>query len=290
MKSAAFDYAAPESTQEAIGLLARHGEDARVLAGGQSLVPMMAMRLARFELLVDITRIDALRGVVLEDGHVSVGATTLQATALEDPAVRAHVPMLAEATEHVGHFQTRNRGTIGGALAHADPTAEYPAAAVAMGAEVVVEGPSGRRTVATDELYESAWTTALDLDEVIVASRWPRLRPGEGSAVVEVARRRGDFALAGAAAYVRVHEEGVTAARVVMFGVDERPRTVLQDALVGMDRDLTDLAGLADEASAALEPPDDVQASGAYRRLIAPSLIERAVRRAAARALGEKTT
>jgi carbon-monoxide dehydrogenase medium subunit len=274
VKSAPFEYAAPASVEEAVALLS---PDARVLAGGQSLIPMMAMRLARFELLVDITRIPGLRGVRRDDGHLEIGATTLQATALEDPEIAREVPLLAEATTHVGHFQTRNRGTIGGALAHADPTAEYPAVAQALGVEFEVTGPRGTRTLTAGALYESAWVTTLAEDELIVSSRWPRRRPGDGAAIVEVARRRGDFALLGAAASVHVRDGVITSGRVVMFGVDERPRTVLEDAF-------DDLEQRAANAADALDPPSDVQASGDYRRRVAPSVIVSAVRRAVARA------
>jgi len=274
VKAAPFEYAAPASVAEALALL---GPEARVLAGGQSLIPMMAMRLARFELLVDITRIPELRGVTRDDGYLTIGATTLQATALEDPEIAREVPLLAEATTYVGHFQTRNRGTIGGALAHADPTAEYPAVAVALGAEFDVAGPRGTRRVTADALYDSAWVTTLDEDELIVGSRWPRRRPGDGAALVEVARRRGDFALLGAAASVHVEDGVITAGRVVMFGVAERPRTVLDGAF-------DDLEQRAAAAADALDPPSDVHAGGEYRRRVAPSVIVSAVRTAVARA------
>jgi carbon-monoxide dehydrogenase medium subunit len=285
MKAAPFDYAAPERVEDALRLLTEHGAEARVLAGGQSLIPMLAMRLARFDLLVDITRIPALRGVTHDGDRLRIGATTLQAIALEDPVIAREVPLLAEATTHVGHFQTRNRGTIGGALAHADPTAEYPAVAQALGVEFEVAGANGTRTLMAETLYESAWVTTLAEDELIVASRWPRRRAGDGSALVEVARRRGDFALLGAAAAVHVRDGTIVTGRVVMFGVGDRPRTVLE--LTGAAASLDELDRLAADAAAALDPPDDVHASADYRRRVAPSVIVSCVRRAVQRALQE---
>jgi carbon-monoxide dehydrogenase medium subunit len=288
VKPAAFSYHAPVELEEALAILGEHGYGARVLAGGQSLVPLLALRMARFAHLVDVNRVDGLAGTSVRDGALVLGATTRQSVIARDELVLRHAPLLAEATGLIGHFQIRNRGTIGGSLAHADPAAEYPAIALALDAELEVAGTAGRRTVAAGDLISSPYVTTLAPEEVIVAIRVPIAAPASGFAVEEVARRRGDFALAGAAAAITMAPGGggVGHARVVTFGVGERPLR-----LEGVERSLLESpadAGALEEAIvaavAALDPPSDVQATGAYRRAVARPLVDAVVRRALAAA------
>ena len=173
MKPAPFDYHAPERLDEALALLAEHGDEARALAGGQSLVPMMNLRLAHIGQLVDINRVDGLSGVSQSKDTVTIGATTRQAAVLADPRLAETVPLLTEAMSYVGHFQTRNRGTVGGSLAHADPTAEITASALALDAEVEIASTEGTRTISVDELLSFAYVTTLQTGELIVAVRYP---------------------------------------------------------------------------------------------------------------------
>lgn len=287
MKAAPFDYAAPTEVDEALALLDEFADDAKVLAGGQSLVPLLALRMSRFDQLVDVNRIAALRGVERDGDTLVIGAMTRQATIERDDTVRRCAPLVTEATGYIGHFQIRNRGTIGGSISHADPTAEYPAIALALGAEVDVASVRGRRRIAIDELIESAYTTTLAPEELMLAVRIPIWGGRSGFAVREIARRSGDFALVGGAAAVTLDDaDAIVRASVVLFGVADRAirLSTLEQALVGERLDGLDLASLTREATAGLEPPTDVQASGAYRRRVAGSLTERMLRTALERA------
>jgi carbon-monoxide dehydrogenase medium subunit len=293
VKPAAFDYAAPETLDEALGVLAEHGDEAKVLAGGQSLVPLLALRLARFEQLVDVNRIDGLDGVRSDATRLTLGATTRQATIAEDPLVRRHAPLLADATRYIGHHQIRNRGTIGGSLAHADPAAEYPAIALALDAELEVASTQGRRTIAAADVVESAYVTSLRPDEMIVAVHVPAAPAASGYAIEEVARRHGDFALAGVAVAVHLAADAqVQQARVVVFGLSERAirLTVVEERLLGADATRPQIDDAIAEAVAELDPPDDVQATSAYRRAVARPLIDVAIRRALSDALAALPT
>ncbi|HEY6761205.1 MAG TPA: xanthine dehydrogenase family protein subunit M [Baekduia sp.] len=290
MKPAPFDLHVPETVGEAVGLLAELGEDAKPLAGGQSLVPLMALRLAVFGHLVDLGRIAPLGGIRRDGDHVVIGAGVRQSVLERDTDIRRLAPLVAEATRHIGHFQIRNRGTLGGSLAHADPAAEYPAVAVALDAEVEVAGPAGTRVIAAGALFDSPYTTALSPDEVLVAVRIPVRRPGEGFALREVARRHGDFALAGCAARV-VLDAGagrLTAARVVLFGVGGRPLRLpaVEDALCAGPAPGADLEDVLREAAAALSPPEDVLATSRYRRSVVPHVARTAITAAVADAAG----
>src|SRR3954466_13078089 len=173
MKPAPFEYHRPDTVAEAVGLLAAHGEEAKPLAGGQSLVPMLALRLARFEHLVDVNFVDGLSGLDSGDGWLGIGAMTRQAAVERDASVAAGAPLLARATPLIGHFQIRNRGTVGGSLAHADPAAEYPAVALTPAAECEAQSPRGRRTVAAAGFFTGTWTTALSDDEVLTGISFP---------------------------------------------------------------------------------------------------------------------
>jgi carbon-monoxide dehydrogenase medium subunit len=299
MKPAPFEYHAPESAAEAVGLLREHGGDAKPLAGGQSLIPMLALRLTRFEHLVDLNRATDLQGITRSNGDVRIGAMTRQSTVEKDAGIAADVPLLARATPLIGHFQIRNRGTVGGSLAHADPASEYPAVAMALGARFEVQNPSGTRTVEADDFFTSTWTTALDVDDLLTAVRFPawseasgarrgRSGPSSGTqrrtgfAVEEVARRYGDFALAGAAVAVELGSDGnVARAGIGLFGVGSTPlrARAVESALVGSPADLS-MDAIRDMGRAEadhLDPPDDVHASGRYRKRVIVEMIARAV-------------
>ena len=198
MKPAPFEYHAPDTAADAAKLLAELGDGAKVLAGGQSLIPMLALRLAVFEHLVDIGRIAELKGIERRDGALWIGAGTTQATVEASAEVASAVPLLARATPLIGHFQIRSRGTLGGSIAHADPAAEYPAVALALDASMEVVSPKGRRTIAARDFFDGLWSTSMEPDELLVGVSFPIWSGRSGFAVEEFARRHGDFAIAGA--------------------------------------------------------------------------------------------
>ncbi|MDQ1435943.1 MAG: aerobic carbon-monoxide dehydrogenase medium subunit [Actinomycetota bacterium] len=274
MKPAPFEYHAPETIDEVCGLLAAHGDEAKVLAGGQSLVPMLALRLTRFEHLVDVNRVAELAGFGRENGTLVVRACTRQRVMERDAAIAAAVPLLSQATPLIGHFQIRNRGTVGGSLAHADPASEYPAVAVALGAELELASPGGaRRRLAADDFFVGTWTTAAGPDELLVVAHFPVWPVRSGFAIEEVARRHGDFALAGVACAITDGRAGIA-----LFGVGSTPvrAQAAQEAwLAGAAA-----AEVAESAVRDLDPPADVHASASTRTRIARHLVERAVIRA----------
>ncbi len=282
MKPPKFDYHAPASIDEAVALLARYGGDAKVLAGGQSLMPMLNFRLARPAALVDVNRIAALAYIREDNGTVAFGAMTRQRTIEFSPVVAARLPLLREATRWVGHLPIRSRGTIGGSIAHADPSAEYPAVLTALGGEVVVQGPRGRRTVKAAELFETYLTTTLAAEELVVEVRLPAMPAGAGYAFEEFARRHGDFAIVGIAAMVVRAGDRCTAARLASAGAGPVP-VRLRAAEEILERD--GLGAAAIEAAAAraaelVQPDSDVHASADYRRHLTRVLTGRALRRA----------
>ena len=291
MKPAPFSYHAPATVADAVGLLVEHGDEAKPIAGGQSLVPLLAMRLARFEHLVDLNGVDELSGIQRVNGHVRVGAMTRQRTAEHDATVAADVPLLAEALPWIGHFQIRNRGTIGGSIAHADPASELPAVALALDAELEIASADGVRSVAAADFFEGTFMTTIADGELLTAVRFPVWGPGAGFSVQEFARRSGDFAVAGVVAGVQASGGTVTRAAVAFLGMGPTPvrgRTA-EAALVGTS--LADLApgssALADAAAVAVadtDPGDDIHAGAAHRRRIATHLAAQAIAEAAARA------
>jgi CO/xanthine dehydrogenase FAD-binding subunit len=259
VKPAPFDYVRPESLEEALTALADGGAEAKVLAGGQSLVPALNMRLLRPALLVDVNRIEGFDAVGTKGGGLRVGATVRQA----DPRLREHAA-LASVLPHVGHFVTRNRGTVCGSIAHADAAAELPLALVAIGGWAVAASTRGHREIAAEELFLGPYTTALASDELIVETIWPLLDDGEGFAFDELAQRGGDYALCMAAARVRGDE-----LRVVVGSVTDRP-TVLE-----VDPDHP-----GESAAAQVEPWGSIHASPAYLRQLVCVLVDRVVARA----------
>ena len=287
MKPAPFAYHAPETVADAVGLLREHGDDAKPLAGGQSLVPLLALRLTRFAHLVDLNRIAALQGLRRDNGALEVGAMTRQAT-VEHSADADVVPLLARAVPLIGHFQIRNRGTIGGSLAHADPASELPAVALALDAELVAAGPGGVRVIPARDFFVSTWTTALDSAEVLTAVRFPVRTERGGWAIEEFARRAGDFAVTGAACALALGEDGrVERAGIALFGMGSTPlrATEAERALVGSTAGTADTAEIGRLATAGTDPPDDLHGSAAYRRKVGAHMTGRAV----ARALEEAT-
>lgn len=276
MKPSSFHYYAPERLDEAIGLLAEHGPDAKILAGGQSLVPMMSLRLAAIEHLVDLNGVSGLDRIERTNGDLRVGATVRQATAEHDAEVASSVPLLAKALPHIGHFQIRNRGTVGGSIAHADPASELPAVALALDAVIEATGPGGTRDLAASGFFLSPWETTLGEDEVLSAVRFPVWSGNCGFAVNEVARRHGDFALVGAVAGVELDGDRVARAAIALFGVGSTVvRVADAEAALIAGGAGTDLAEVGRIAASGLEPNDDVHASGAYRKHVAAVVVRR---------------
>lgn len=290
MKAAAFDYVRPESLAETLDLLARHGGDAKLIAGGQSLVPMMAMRLTRPALLIDINRLRELKSLECADGRVTMGAGTRQRNVEDDAALHARLPLVKCALDWVGHAQTRNRGTVGGSLVHADPSAELPLAALVLGARLHFQGQAeGRRELPVEEFFLGPMFSATGEAECLTAIDWPRWeQQGTGAAFDEVAIRHGDFALASAAAQVQVDAQGVC--RRAAFGaggVDGVPRAFPEIAqrLIGTRLEDGLLREAATDAAAGCEPGNDPHASAEYRRHLATVLMQRVLRQAAQRAM-----
>ncbi len=279
MVAPAFEYAAAGSYDEAVRLLAENGEEAKILAGGQSLMPMLNLRLAHPGLLIDINPADQ-RGPSVTDSMLRLPALTRHRVLLEHDLIRQHCPLLADAIRYVGNVRVRNRGTIAGSLAHADPTSEIGCCALATGARVVALGPAGERTVPASDLFAGYWSTTLDPEEIITDVLIPAARPRQGWSFQEMVRRTSDFAIVAVAVIVNLAERtgDRASATVALAGVADR--VVLADPEL--------LTGDPDESAAriadTLDPADDVHASGAYRRRLARVLVSRGLREAAARA------
>jgi carbon-monoxide dehydrogenase medium subunit len=282
MKLPQVDYEAPTTVAEAVELLAEHRDEASVLAGGQSLIPLLALRLAYPDVLIDINGIDELSGVSAADGWVAIGAMTREYVAEESETVADTVPLLAAALPFIGHEAIRSRGTIGGSLAHADPAAELPAVARALDAEFVVRGPAGERVVPAAEWFEGYLTTSRRPDELLVEVRFPTAEPGSGVSFREVARRHGDFAIAGLATSVTLSEGAISDARLAFAGMSDVPvrAVAAEDLLVGERPS----AGLFEEAARratdGIEPPGDLHGSPEYRKKVAAALVRRGLQAA----------
>jgi aerobic carbon-monoxide dehydrogenase medium subunit len=288
MKPAPFEYHAPDSVDDVVGLLAEHGDDAKPLAGGQSLVPLLALRLTRFDHLVDLNGVADLQGVRRANGHLEIGAMTRQRAVEQDADATAAVPLLGLAIPHIGHFQIRNRGTIGGSLAHADPASELPAVAAALDAEFVLASKGATRTVGAADFFQGTFMTVIDSGELLTAVRFPVWGTGAGFGFSEFARRGGDFAVVGVAAGVQVSGGSIQRAAIAFSGMGGMPvRAAEAEAgLVGASTGSVDLEAAAQAAVAATDPSDDVHASAANRRRIATHLAEQALRQAIAGAQG----
>ncbi len=283
MKPPLFEYRSPSSLEEALALRSEYAEDSAVLAGGQSLMPMLNLRLAAPEVLIDLGRVAELAGVRELDGGLAVGAMTRQRRLERSELMRDRAPLFAQALAHVGHPAIRNRGTVGGSLAHADPAAELPAVVVALGAELVARSAGGERTIAADDFYVGFLSTALAADELLVDIRIPAPTGRVGTAFVELARRHGDFALVGVAVVIALDDESViTDARLVFTGVGGLPVRARQAeaSLRGAMAGESAFAAAAERVSEELEARTDAHATGDYRRRIAGVLARRALEEA----------
>jgi aerobic carbon-monoxide dehydrogenase medium subunit len=297
VKPASFAYHAPASAKETVELLAELGEDAKLIAGGQSLVPVLALRLAAFEHLIDLRNVAGLRGISGRDGAVWIGAGTTQAAIGRSGLVAAKVPLLARATPLIGHFQIRNRGTIGGSIAHAEAAAEYPAVALTLDAVIETLSPRGQRSIPATEFFTGIWSTALEPDELLTGVTFPGPSGRAGVAIEEFSRRPGDFAVAGAAIAIELESYGGRDARIGrcgigLFGLGPTPlRASAVEAFVtgsGADDAATDAraseigqAAVADLAFV----PSDRHGSSAYRKRVGAALVAAAWQRALGEAL-----
>ncbi len=290
MKPAPFDYYDPRSLDEALGLLRRHGRDARVLAGGQSLVPRLNLRILTPAVVVDLNRVPELAYVRQTNGLVSFGAMTRQRAIQFSDLVSAKLPLLGEAIRLIGHLPTRTRGTIGGSLAFADPAAELPALVTALDGDLVVRGPTGERTLKPAEFFVGSFATALAPEELLVEIRLPAAPPASGAAFEELALRENHFALVGVAAQLTVDRDGrCTMARVGVSGCPTPTRLrPVEKLLEGQDLGQGVIAAAAERAADLVEPIDDLHATSGYRRRLTRVLVARALARAAAKARNQE--
>lgn len=290
MKPARFEYADPKSVAEAVSLLKQHEGEAKILAGGQSLMPLLNMRLARPGILVDLGKIGELSYIRESDGWLALGAMTTKRKVEDSPVVMNRQPLLHAATLLIAHPQIRNRGTIGGSMAQADPAAEYPAVAVALDAELRAAGPNGERTIKAADFFVSYLTTALDSAEVLTEVRVPTQPKGTGWSVAEIARRHGDFAMTGVATTLALDGGRCARTRIVLFGVGPTPvrATAAEQVVNGQkpsDKLFEQAAGTLNDNIT--EPLSDVHASAEYRRHLAQVVTRRALAEAVARAGGK---
>jgi aerobic carbon-monoxide dehydrogenase medium subunit len=277
------EYEAPETVTEAVDLLTEQQDEASVLAGGQSLIPLLALRLARPAVLIDINDIDELSGVSAADGWTVIGATTREYMAEESELVAGTVPLLAAALPFIGHEAIRSRGTIGGSLAHSDPAGELPAVARALDAELVVRSQSGERVVPAAEWFEGYFMTARQPDELLVRVRFPTVKPGTGVSFLEVARRHGDFAIVGLATSLTLSGGAITDARLALAGLSDVPvrASAAEDLLVGERPSAELFDAAARRVAADVDPPADLNGSSEYRKTIAATLVRRGLQAAA---------
>jgi len=288
VKPAPFEYCRADTLDEALDLMAEFGSDAAVLAGGLSPGPMLNMRLARPAAIVDVNPVDDLSGIRLVDDALETGALCRQADALDSALVRDEVPLLSQALPFVGHFQTRNRGTLGGSVCHADPSAEIPLALATLGGDVILRQRGRTRAVAANSFFGGIFTTVREPDELVTALRWPRSKPWTGYAFDEIAQRHGDFAIGAAAAVATVAPDGNLAALSLgLGGIEDRPVLAGLAGFVGVPataRTASEAAALAAERA---DPMEDPRASAAYRhqlvRVLGARVLERAFERAGAR-------
>ena len=280
MKPASFEYHRADSVDDATRMLAEFGDDAKILGGGQSLVPMLSLRLAFFDHLIDVSRLDELKGIERHDGSLSIGAGTTDATVGADEQVAAAVPLLTRVTPFIGHFQIRSRGTLGGSIAHADPAGEYPAVALALDAEMEAVSPSGRRSIAAAHFFTGLWETALKPDEVLVGVRFPTWEGRSGFAVHEFARRHGDFAIAGAVVAVNIDaDDRVSRCGIGLMGLGSTPRraSAAEAAVAGQPVTAVTAEEIGELAMTGLDNvPTDLQGSATYRTRVGAAMVARA--------------
>ncbi len=280
MKAASFAYHRPGTVAEAVQMLGEFGDDAKILAGGQSLVPMLAMRLTSFENLIDISRIDELKNIELRDDELWVAAGTPHVLVGMDDEVADSVPLLMRSTPYIGHFQIRTRGTLGGAIAHADPAAEYAAVALALDATMEASSARGRREIAAADFFTGLWETSLAPDEILTAVRFPVWGGRSGCAVEEFARRHGDFAIAGATVAVQLDDdERVARCGIGLLGLGSTPLrgSAAEQAVVGQAVDTHTAEEVGRLAMSGLtEIPADLQGSAEYRSRVGAAMVARA--------------
>jgi aerobic carbon-monoxide dehydrogenase medium subunit len=272
VKPAPFAYAKPRSVEDAVKLLGQHGEGARLLAGGQSLIATLNMRLSAPRILIDINAIAGLDGIALKGGQIELGAMVRHADAERSGVIAQHAPLIARALPHIGHPAIRNRGTIGGSIAFADPAAELPACLLALGGEIEIAGPKGKRVVKADDYFKGLYETAISSGEMLTAIRVPAAKPETRTGFAELARRHGDYAMAGLAACARADGKALKDVRLAFFGVAMTPLRAkkAEAALAGGDLDQAASALASD-----LDPPDDIQASGKVKLHLAGVLLRR---------------
>jgi carbon-monoxide dehydrogenase medium subunit len=277
VKPAPFDYVAPKTIEEAVSYLANG--DATIIAGGQTLMPLLSLRMSTPSLIVDVNRIDALKGVSRADGVTRIGAITRQCEVLESAELKAALPMLVQAVSHVGHHQTRNRGTVGGSVSLGEPAAELPACVVALGASIEARSARGTRRIAAEEFYLGPYSTVLESDELVTAIQFPNWQAGTRTLFCEVARRPGDFALIGLVGALTVANSKISRAGIAWFGMGATPMKARQaeaaitnQAIAGLDA-----AGIAELAVADTDPFDDHAATADYRRTVARRVFARAL-------------
>jgi len=286
---ASFDYHAPATLEEAIQLLAQHGDAAKVLAGGHSLVPAMKFRLAQPEVLVDLNRLDGLRYIREEGNELAIGAMTPEAWIDESEIVRRGYALLADTARVIADPLVRNRGTIGGNLAHADPANDHPATMLAYGATLVAQGPSGRRTIPVDTFFVGLFETALKPGEILAEVRIPKPGAGSGGAYEKMERKVGDYATSAVAVQLTMNGDTIASARVALTNVNAVPMraTKAEAALAGQRVTDASLEAAGAAAAAQCEPSADLRGSVEYKRDVTRVLTKRAIRRAVARAQGK---
>ena len=285
MIPAAFDYHAPQSVGEAIALLGSLGAEAKILAGGHSLLPMMKLRFAQPAHLIDINRIPELRGVREDGADIVIGAMTVENELINSALLRAKVPLLAEAPKNIADPQVRNRGTIGGDIAHGDPANDHPALALAVDATFVLQGPQGQRSVKADDFFKGTYVTALADDEILVSIRVPAFAPGTGWAYEKLKRKTGDWATAAAAVVMRISAGKVSHVRIALTNLAPTAMraTAAEQALLGQTLNETTIGAAAAAAMAAVNPAADLRGDVEYKTAMAAQMVKRALRAAAAR-------
>jgi carbon-monoxide dehydrogenase medium subunit len=278
MKASTFDYARAASVEEALQLLVAHGDQAKVLSGGQSLMPAMNLRVIAPAVIVDIGNLDELRGLSVRGDHLTIGALTRHVELLKSPEIAAHAPLLTEAAAHIAHPAIRNRGTIGGSLAQADPASELPACMVALAATIVVRGPAGERRIAARDFFTGIFQTALSPQELLTSVELPLARQHSAWFFHEFARRHGDYAITGLAAQASLQADGFSDLRMVFFAVGDRPMlAVSTDRLIGVPVTPALLSDAAAALESELDPMEDQQASASMRRHLSIVLLKRCV-------------
>lgn len=279
MKAAAFDYTRASSVEQAIGLLREHAPSAQILAGGQSLMAMMNLRLAQPGILIDIGGIQALKSIAVQGKVLRIGALVTHHAVMQSDLVAKHAPLLAQAVPHVAHLAIRNVGTIGGSLALADPAAEYPAVALALKATIVAQGPKGERRIAIDDYFQGLYQTALQSDELLVAVEFPLAESAQVFHFDELSRRRGDYAMVGLACALRMQGQKVQEARLAYLAVGDGPvlAKAAMNGLQGQNLDAASIQAAQQALASDLHPNGDLQADAATKVHLARVLLGRAL-------------